>query len=151
MDVMNKDFGIASIPSNGTRFTCDLLKLDYRHIDGGAQWHDFIRSRKIICPMRDPFKVIKSWRELRPASIDSLWDCYDALLEFEGEIDFWLPIDHSSRDKYLQQISKAMKRKIRTDWKKVGASKQKGSLAEGDGKRAAPYVALYERIIGVNS
>jgi hypothetical protein len=139
------EFGILSIPSTGSRFASELLELPFHHIDGGVQWHGFVKGRKIICPMRHPISVIKSWWVLR-GQVHDLWDCYDSLLGFEKQVDFWLPVDSPRRDECLQKISAAMGRRFKTDWGKVGASGQVGFLEEGDREKAAPYIDLYKRV-----
>ena len=144
-------FGIASIPSTGTRFSCDLFGLDYLHIDSGISWHDFVRTRKIICPMRHPLEVIKTWRVLRTPSANDVFDCYDSLLKFRSDIDFWLPVDSpGSRDNCLQRINEAMSCKFETTWQRVGNSGQVGHLEKGDEARAVPYIELYDKIVSEN-
>ena len=139
-------FGIASIPSTGTGFSRKLFGLDYRHIDAGVSWLDFVNSRQIICPMRHPLEVIKTWRAVRTPSAEDVFGCFDALLRFK--VSFWLPIDAPGvRDKYLDKISEAMGRRFETDWQKMGSSGQVGFLAEGDEQRAAPYIDLYDRVL----
>ncbi len=146
------DFGIASIPSNGTKFSMDLFKLpdgSTRHFDGGVSWHDFVSTRNIICPMRHPIEVTKTWRYRRVGdqSLADLWDCYDSLLRFEKHINFWFPIESIAKEQCLQRINEAMNCNFKTNWEKLGSSGGLGFILDGDEERAAPYIDFYDRIV----
>lgn len=115
---------LVSVPRSGTRFFQELIEPQTRtHFFDGTEAH-MQRADVVVCAVRDPRSTLQTWwnRESDFKLWDTHWRNFAAHYD---KIDFFLPIDHPSRDERLKAFGDHVGRVFTPDWsRKVGTTGQ---------------------------
>lgn len=121
---------VLSIPHSGTHFAKSLFNPEYlSHVfpDTVDEWIKGAREQDmVIVPLRHPFAILKSWKNIRPGRIQAEMAHYFELLERVVDrelacgVPFYLPVDlPGERDDCLEAINIYAGREYKTDWQPV--------------------------------
>ena len=108
---MKKQIQVVSIPHSGTRSMMQALGCGYHHmfIRENQYWQGF-KEKILVCPLRDPKEVWKSWVKRDNAkrgavSLDLFEKQYQHLKNMDAEYDlFYIPVDRTNFD-LLEELS----------------------------------------------
>jgi hypothetical protein len=114
---------VASVPHSGSRFVSELLRVPFWHVYQGESLERIFEHEVIVVPLRHPLAVAQSWKN-RGKPIVSHPKHEPMVAMWRTLIDviaprkpFYVPVDSDQREVYLAKLGKALRRRLKTDWK----------------------------------